>query len=87
MNNLMHGLYTPNQTTVRKAPPTPKPSNEPIDISSGDENDDESVSPPNGTGSLAGGATVIAPVKAVKRPMDPSQSLAAVLAKKGKDQQ
>ncbi|XP_023175999.2 nuclear valosin-containing protein-like isoform X2 [Drosophila hydei] len=83
MNNLMHGLYTPNQTTVRKAPPTPKPSNEPIDISSGDENDDESVSPPNGTGSLAGGATVIAPVKAVKRPMDPSQSMAAVLAKKG----
>ncbi|TDG52916.1 hypothetical protein AWZ03_000459 [Drosophila navojoa] len=83
MNNIMQGLYTQNQSQVRRASQTPKPSNEPIDISSGDENDDESRSPPNGAGSLAGGATVIAPVKALKRPMDQSQAAAAVLAKKG----
>ncbi|XP_043865547.1 nuclear valosin-containing protein-like isoform X1 [Drosophila mojavensis] len=84
MNNIMQGLYTQNQSQVRRASQTPKPSNEPIDISSGDENDDESRSPSNGAGSLAGGATVIAPVKALKRPMDQSQTAAAVLAKKGK---
>lgn len=87
MNNIMQGLYTQNQSQVRRASQTPKPSNEPIDISSGDENDDESRSPSNGAGSLAGGATVIAPVKALKRPMDQSQTAAAVLAKKGKNQQ
>ncbi|XP_032590394.1 nuclear valosin-containing protein-like isoform X2 [Drosophila grimshawi] len=85
MNNLMHGLYT-NQP-VRK-PQATKPSNEPIDISSGDENEDEpSASPPNG-GSLAAAAASanigdMMPSKTLKRPLESTPSAAGGQPKKG----
>lgn len=80
MNNLMHGLYT-NQSSAKKA--TPKPSNEPIDISSGDENDDDaSRSPTNGgTGNALSEENV---PKTLKRPLDSSIAIAVVPPKKGK---
>ncbi|XP_064539889.1 nuclear valosin-containing protein-like [Drosophila montana] len=82
MNNLMQGLYN-NTTTVRIAPSTKPTSSEPIDISSGDENDDGPISPANGGGT---GALVIAPAKAMKRPLDAGQSPAGVQAKKSSRQ-
>lgn len=81
MNNLMHGLYT-NQSSAKKA--APKPSNEPIDISSGDENDDDaSRSPTNGgTGNALSAPEENLP-KTLKRPLDSSIAIAVVPPKKG----
>lgn len=82
MSNLMHGLYT-NQSSAKKA--APKPSNEPIDISSGDENDDDaSGSPTNGGAGNALNAPEENLPKTLKRPLDSSIAIAVVPQKKGK---
>lgn len=82
MSNMMHGLYN-NQTSIKKIVPA-KPSNEPIDISSGDENDDDaSRSPKNsGTGGASSAPDDNVP-KTLKRPSDGYLSVAAVPPKKG----
>ncbi|KAH8395033.1 hypothetical protein KR215_005636 [Drosophila sulfurigaster] len=84
MSNMMHGLYSSNhqQQQAKKPPIATKPSNEPIDISSGDENDDDvSNSPPNGA--PPPNVNIAATIKALKRPLEETASSAAnVHAKK-----
>ncbi|XP_060656063.1 uncharacterized protein LOC132791241 isoform X1 [Drosophila nasuta] len=82
MSNMMHGLYSSNHQQAKKPPIATKPSNEPIDISSGDENDDDvSNSPPNG--GPPPNVNIAATIKALKRPLEESASPAAnVHAKK-----
>jgi len=89
MSNMMHGLYT-NQTAKKPLLPASKPSNEPIDISSGDENDDDnSISPPNGGGMNASSASATGTnqsnvSKAQKRPLEQcNKAVSTVQAKKG----
>lgn len=83
MSNMMHGLYT-NQSSIKKIVPPKPQSNEPIDISSGDENDDDASRSPKNCG--AGGAPS-APddnvPKTLKRPSDGFLSVAVVPPKKG----
>ncbi|XP_034480626.1 protein mac-1 isoform X2 [Drosophila innubila] len=90
MSNMMHGLYT-NQTAKKPLLPSTKPSNEPIDISSGDENDDDnSISPPNGGGmnalfASATGTNQLNVSKAQKRPLEQcNKAVSTVQAKKVK---
>ncbi|KAL7733169.1 hypothetical protein ACLKA6_004686 [Drosophila palustris] len=84
MSNMMHSLYT----NKKPLGPASKPSNEPIDISSGDENDDDnSNSPPNGGGMNAASATNLTNqlnlTKTLKRPLEVGNSpMSTVQAKK-----
>ncbi|KAH8365701.1 hypothetical protein KR093_003532 [Drosophila rubida] len=82
ISNMMHGLYSNNQQQQgKKSFITTKPSNEPIDISSGDENDDDaSNSPPNGRATSQGDASAI---KTLKRPLEEAAAVVgSVQAKK-----
>lgn len=83
MSNMMHGLYT-NQSSIKKIVPPKPQSNEPIDISSGDENeDDASRSPKNcGPGGASSAPDDNVP-KTLKRPSDGYLSVAVVPPKKG----